>query len=148
MAAFSKLQLVKPEDAALAQRHAIIDEFAELKRKEAAFNLVAPRLKLLRKTIEGWIPTGYPTDQPLSFSSPTNTVLCSMAENERYVKQPSRLLKFLGAAKFWALCSVGIGALEELMGKGDAAKWLTQDRTGPRKITAVANASPAAKEAA
>jgi hypothetical protein len=139
--ATAKLQLVKLTDTQ-TQREAICDEFGELKRKEAEFSPTATRLKILRDVIAGWVPIDHPADEGSSFCGKLYTVNVSMRQNERTPSSMAKLLAFLGPKKFFALCKVGIGALEDLLGKAVAATWLSEDRTGSRHVTAVAKARP------
>jgi hypothetical protein len=141
MATATKLQLVKPTDTQ-TQREAICDEFGELKRKEAEFAPTATRLKTVRDIIATWIPKDHPADLGSSFSGNLYTVNVSMRQNERTPSSMTKLLNFLGPKKFLSLCKIGVGALEDLLGKAIAATWLSEDRTGPRNITAVAKARP------
>lgn len=142
MGASSKLRIASSADAGQAQRHAVIDEYGELKRKEAAFQPTAQRLKLLRETIAGWIPDSHPADQPLSFSSKLFTVNCSPCQVQRVVSDKRGLFRKLGTMKFIELVSIGVTALENALGEDVATSWLERKRIGPRSISAVANASP------
>jgi hypothetical protein len=47
------------------------------------------------------------------------------------------LIDLIGLDKFLELASVPIGALEDLLGKTRAARYITEARTGSRRIKAV-----------
>jgi hypothetical protein len=141
----AKLQLVKPTEG---PRAAIIDEYGELKRQEAAFQPTADRLKYLRSVIAGWIPDTHPAEEGIEFHGLRYEVHATARANERRVANLAKILKFLGREKFFSVCRVAVGALEEALGKAAAAPWFVSERTGPRTISAVAKASPAARKAA
>lgn len=145
----AKLQLVKAESA--SPDPAMLDEFGELKRQEAAFAKSKSRLEILRKNIAGCVPPNHPADQPVTFSGRLYDVNVSTQQNQRRVKSYPRLFKLLGWKRFssvLAKLSGWVTALEAELGEEQAAAHFTEERTGPRTITAVAKASPAAPEAA
>lgn len=129
----------------------MIDEFGELKRREAEFGPVAARLRLLRETIASWLPEDHPGDQPATFQGSLYTVNLSIAQQQRKVTSFPRLFKVLGRTRFFGLLGKlqgWVSVLEGELGKEKAEFWLVQERTGSRTITAVAKASPAEPEAA
>lgn len=118
-------------------RAAVVDEYGELKRKEAAFQPTVARLRVLRSFIEGWIPPDHPADQPLSFSGKLYDVNCTMRRQERRVSRLSALMRAIGRSRFFRVITVGVGVLEAEIGEEQAATWFDQKRTGPREISAV-----------
>jgi hypothetical protein len=141
--AATKLILVPPTETQ-KYRASLCDDFGELKRLDDANKLAhaptAARLKLITEIIQSWVPSELAGDQDASFEGSFFTVTASIRTNETKVTSMAKLFKFLSATKFFLVCKIGVGALEENIGKAMAASWLVKDRTGYRTITAVAKA--------
>jgi hypothetical protein len=141
----SALTLVPPTDAQI-QRAALCDECGELQRLDKANKTahapVAARLKIVLESIQKLVPADLPGDKDISFEGNVYTVTASIRTNESSITSMAKLAKFLGTAKFYALAKIGVGALEELIGKAGAAIWFQKNPTGYRTITAVAKARP------
>ena len=120
----------------------MIDEYGELDRQVRQFQPVADRheslKKLLKLKLDGLAPPG----ESFVRAGYVYELQVSAAANERKIGSMAAVYKAfrkLGGLKaFLEACSIGITVLEERLGKAAAAGLLVEERTGSRRLKAVA----------
>jgi len=124
------------------EQQALIDEFGELDRQLQAFQPTAARHRVLREQIMAWAPDLLPA-QATTFSSDLYDLHLTARQSERSIVSMPKVYKAIGKETFLSICSLSLKALEETLGKDRAEAHVAWNQSGPRKLVAVAKASPA-----
>ena len=114
----------------------MVDEYGELDRRMQMLSPDAARYDVLKRAIKSWFDTA-PPDADAIVEGTVYRLHLSARERERRVRSMRELVGVIGLDKFLEICSVPIGALEDLLGKTRAAALVTEARTGSRRIKAV-----------
>jgi hypothetical protein len=114
-------------------RAAIVDEYGELKRLEAAFKPTERRLETLRKTIQSWYATE-PAEKEFVVEGKKFSVTISAREWEKKV-DPKRLYKAVGIRRFLELVSITLEALKTAGLQKLEILCVDQKQTGKRRLT-------------
>lgn len=125
----------------------IIDEFGELDRKVQEFAPTAKRHEALKSQIKTWFEN-HPADQELTEEGKLYTLQVGARAKERRIASLAKVFKALGANKFLGICSVGLKALEDALGKDKAAGYIVEDQSGSRRLKVVAKAAQSLPKAA
>jgi hypothetical protein len=138
-----KFHLAKPASESLElavtvdrEQRKMVDEFGELDRRMQLLSPDAARYDGLKRAIKSWFDR-VPADVDGIVEGEVYRLHLSARERERRVRSMRDLVEVIGLDKFLELCSVPIGALEDLLGKTRAAALVTEARTGSRRIKAV-----------
>jgi hypothetical protein len=118
------------------QQRKMVDEYGELDRKMQMQAPDCARYDVLKRAIKSWFD-GAPADADGIVEGRVYRLHLSARERERRVRSMRDLVGVIGLDKFLELCSVPIGALEDLLGKTRAAGLVAEARTGSRRIKAV-----------
>jgi hypothetical protein len=142
------VRALEPIAAPIADRvqREMIDEYGELDRQVQMFAPMQARYEVLKKAIKSWFDSA-PSDAEASVEGASYLLHISARERERKVRSMKQLCNEIGIDELLALVSVSLGPLEDLIGKQRVAALVTDERTGSRRIKAVAkhpSAPPAA----
>lgn len=102
------------------------------------------RLRLLSAKIGGWYQDADP-EQSYRVEGKLFSVDLSPCTNKRVLRDLPRLFTHLGKTKFLEACSFSLDAFDRLVDPLLAGSFLTESRTGPRRIEAVVNVVGIAK---
>lgn len=126
----------------------VIDEYGELDRQVREFAPIAAKHESLKKIIKAWCEE-MPADEGAMLEGRQYKILVGARERERKFKSLSKVFKACGTLKrFLSVCTVAIGALEELIGKSQVESLVETTSTGTRRLRPIAKASPNITQAA
>lgn len=114
----------------------MIDEYGELDRRMQVMSPDVARYDVLKRAIKSWFDR-VPPDVDGIVEGEVYRLHLSARERERRVRSMKDLVAAIGMEKFWEICTVPIGAVEDVLGKTRAAALITEARSGSRRIKAV-----------
>jgi hypothetical protein len=125
-------------------REQIIDEFGELDRKLKSLEPTRKRHEALKSIIKSWYEQ-FPSEQAAEEQGKQYLLIVSPREMEASPKLPE-IFKLCGRSfkRFCKLVSVTQSAVKKAFGEESIEQCFLRERTGARKLTVVAKASPAA----
>lgn len=123
-----------------AARAAKIDRFGELQRLVKEHKPIAAEYKSLGDEIERWYES-HPADQPVLAEGLLFSLQISPRAEERAIHDKRKLRRLMGAEKFFELCSIALKHVDALVDKSMHHLFLTAERTGRRRLDAVAKAT-------
>ena len=120
-----------------AQRRKLVDEYAALQSTLAPHRAAIAREKVLEAEFRAWAEGMDPKASP-RFGGNSHEVFLSPAGNQTQIVSTAEVFKQMGKARFLALCSITLKAVEAALGT-ELYRQLTRiTQTGPRRITGVA----------
>lgn len=130
-------------------REQLIDEFGELDRQMQQMKPAVERYEALKAIIKGWYDHSPPGGTAIA-KGRLYEIQVSARETQRRIRSMMLVYKAVGGLqKFFALVTVPLKGLEDLIGKEKAAALLVEEQCGSRRLKAVPKSSPASyKEAA
>ena len=118
------------------EQRKMVDEYGELDRRMQLLSPDTARYDTLKRAIKSWFDR-LPPDVDGIVEGQVYRLHLSARERERRVRSMRDLVAAIGMEKFWEICTVPIGAIQDLLGKTRAAKLITEARTGSRRIKSV-----------
>lgn len=126
-------------------QRAQVDRLGALQRLIAEFkpirnehDLVMKEADSLAKEIASWIPQNTPAENGVVLEGERYNAQISARSNERRVKDFAPILKAIGQKAFLAAASIPLKVLDVLLNDEQKAKYISQERTGSRRVTCVA----------
>lgn len=122
-----------------ARRRALCDEFGELDRKVREFSLTKNRHEEVRKQIQAFATDLQPQETATYEGSVYRIHLAEQSEERTFSTSAKKhIWKTLKAAKAWKLFNITLKAVTQELGDEAVEELATKERTGSRKVTAVA----------
>jgi hypothetical protein len=135
----AKVAVISPSRADL------VDEFGELDRRarvSGGWKEQADRYEALKKVIKSWHDASPATAEAVELGKFWEVQVSGRAK-ERKVRSMMVVYKAIGSlAGFFSLCEIGLGKLEEKLGKARVATMVSEEFTGSRRLTAVLRSAP------
>lgn len=115
----------------------IVDEYGELDRRMQLRAMDAARYDVLKRAIKSWFDQA-PADADGTVDGEFYLLHLSARERERKVRNLRQVIEIIGLDKFLELVVLPIGRLEDLLGVAHVAELTVDERTGSRRIKAIA----------
>lgn len=127
------VDLALPADV---EQRRMIDEYGELDRRMQLRASDVARYETLKRAIKSWFD-GAPPDADGTVEGEVYLLHLSARERERRVRDMRELLEVIGLDTLLELATVGLGVLEDRIGKSRVEALAVEARTGSRRIKAV-----------
>ena len=127
------VDLALPADV---EQRRMIDEYGELDRRMQLRASDVARYETLKRAIKSWFD-GAPPDADGTVEGEVYLLHLSARERERRVRDMRELLEVIGLDTLLELATVGLGVLEDRIGKTRVEALAVEARTGSRRIKAV-----------
>ena len=125
--------------AIASTRASVVDEYGELQRRLRLHQPDADRAAELREIIRGWYEDAGP-DSTFTEVGRNYRLDIGRRSNQRKITSMRRLARAIGQSAWWAHCEYPLKFLAGLL--PDDSGLVSETRTGPRRIEAVAVSSP------
>lgn len=123
-------------------RAKIIDEYGELDRKVQEFEPLRKQHEKLKSVIKYWYVDAAPEATPIA-QGKLYEIQVGACERARTWKSIPAVVRAVGGIQaFYGICSVAIGAVENIIGKSKTAALLAETQSGSRRIKAVPKSVP------